>query len=37
VLRMSPPGIVPSAIAVGDERGPHGPGLTTLPDAGGGR
>lgn len=25
VLRMSPSGVVPSAIAIGDERGPHGP------------
>jgi hypothetical protein len=41
VFRMSPPGVVPSAIAVGDERGPHrrwrAGRKTILPVAGGGR
>ena len=37
VLRMSPPGVVPATIAVGDERGPHGPCVAILPVAGGGR
>jgi hypothetical protein len=37
VLRMSPPGVVPATIAVGDERGPHGPWVAILPVAGGGR
>jgi hypothetical protein len=37
VLRMSPPGVVPSAVAVGDKSGPHGPWAAILPVAGGGR
>ena len=37
VLGMRPSGVVPAAIAVGDERGPHGPWTAILPVAGGGR
>ncbi len=37
VLRMSPSGVVPTTIAMGNERGPHGPSRAILPVAGGGR
>src|ERR1700682_3544458 len=37
VLRVPPSGVVPPTIAVGDERGPHGPWAAILPAAGGAR